>query len=284
MNTGSEQAGFLSISVVTGLQALREVGIRGDALTEEAPSDRPWLRWDEVYTVLDLFDALVPKAKRAQFVSAWLKRHPTMRASSVLADTPERWLELFWRIQGAVHPVCDYEYEAHDAAHRLRVRMKPGLAHSPVWFELLALVGARAPELLNAPPLRLLSSETTSTGEFEACYAPPERTAPSARPPQSGIPLSTVFSAVTQLRARTSDRELERFRDRAAEGHDLAQRWGLTPRERDVLSSLEQGLTVQEVARELGMSYATARTHLKHIYAKTGARGQRELLARLRGR
>ena len=57
----------------------------------------------------------------------------------------------------------------------------------------------------------------------------------------------------------------------------------LSPSERGVLERARSGSTAIEVAEELGLSEATVRTHLSHIYAKLGVRGRVELVARLQG-
>ena len=48
----------------------------------------------------------------------------------------------------------------------------------------------------------------------------------------------------------------------------------LTPRERQVLELVEQGLKNKEIARELGIRPGTVKIHLKHIFEKTGVRGR----------
>ncbi len=48
----------------------------------------------------------------------------------------------------------------------------------------------------------------------------------------------------------------------------------LTPRERQVLEHVEQGLKNKEIARELGIRPGTVKIHLKHIFEKTGVRGR----------
>jgi DNA-binding NarL/FixJ family response regulator len=47
---------------------------------------------------------------------------------------------------------------------------------------------------------------------------------------------------------------------------------GLTPREAEVLGLIAEGLTNTEIADRLVVSAATVKTHVNHIFAKTGAR------------
>jgi DNA-binding NarL/FixJ family response regulator len=47
---------------------------------------------------------------------------------------------------------------------------------------------------------------------------------------------------------------------------------GLTPREAEVLALIAEGLTNREIADRLVVSGATVKTHVNHIFAKTGAR------------
>jgi DNA-binding NarL/FixJ family response regulator len=47
---------------------------------------------------------------------------------------------------------------------------------------------------------------------------------------------------------------------------------GLTPREAEVLALIAEGLTNAEIAERLVVSAATVKTHVNHIFAKTGAR------------
>jgi DNA-binding CsgD family transcriptional regulator len=54
----------------------------------------------------------------------------------------------------------------------------------------------------------------------------------------------------------------------------------LTPTEQRVAALVTTGSTNDEIARELLMGVATVKTHLTHIYAKTGAANRTELAAR----
>lgn len=54
----------------------------------------------------------------------------------------------------------------------------------------------------------------------------------------------------------------------------------LTERERDVLLAVADGLTNSEIADALGVSPATVKTHLDHVYAKTGTEHRAAAVAR----
>jgi pimeloyl-ACP methyl ester carboxylesterase/DNA-binding CsgD family transcriptional regulator len=66
-----------------------------------------------------------------------------------------------------------------------------------------------------------------------------------------------------------------RTTDGGEQGH---RRLGLTAAEARLAAKLVQGLQVADAAESLGISAHTARTQLKNIFAKTGARRQGELL------
>jgi len=59
----------------------------------------------------------------------------------------------------------------------------------------------------------------------------------------------------------------------------LGALFDLTPAEQRVFRQVALGLTRSEVARSLGIEAATVKTHLEHIFAKTGTRRQAELVA-----
>jgi DNA-binding CsgD family transcriptional regulator len=61
----------------------------------------------------------------------------------------------------------------------------------------------------------------------------------------------------------------------------LAGLYGLTPKESQVAARLVAGHDVGDITRQLEISDHTVRTHLKNAFAKTGARGQAELVSTL---
>ena len=54
--------------------------------------------------------------------------------------------------------------------------------------------------------------------------------------------------------------------------------FGLTPAETRVLTCLLVGRTLAETATTLGIAVATAKTHLEHIFSKTGVTRQADLM------
>ncbi len=59
----------------------------------------------------------------------------------------------------------------------------------------------------------------------------------------------------------------------------LAQEHGLTPREREVLELVADGLNAGQVEQALFLSHNTLKTHLRHIYAKLGVHTREEAAA-----
>jgi DNA-binding NarL/FixJ family response regulator len=56
--------------------------------------------------------------------------------------------------------------------------------------------------------------------------------------------------------------------------------YDLTPREREILSSLSKGNSYKLIAAHFGISIDTVRTHIKHIYEKMQVRSQTEAVSK----
>jgi DNA-binding CsgD family transcriptional regulator len=69
-----------------------------------------------------------------------------------------------------------------------------------------------------------------------------------------------------------------RHRTRKDGADALAAAFGLTPAETKVLASLFAGHTLAETAATLGITRPTAKTHLEHIFLRTGVTRQAELM------
>lgn len=63
----------------------------------------------------------------------------------------------------------------------------------------------------------------------------------------------------------------------------VSSTYGLSQRERDVLFLLAKGRTIGYIADDLGVSFNTAKSHIRHVYVKTGVHTRQELLNLIEG-
>ncbi len=76
--------------------------------------------------------------------------------------------------------------------------------------------------------------------------------------------LRQVDRGASPINAFIARRVLDLFADHVAPQAD----YGLTPREREILELMVEGLTMQRIADRLFVSYHTVDTHVSNIYAK----------------
>jgi len=57
----------------------------------------------------------------------------------------------------------------------------------------------------------------------------------------------------------------------------------ITPKEREVLHLIADGLSSKEIARRLSISFYTVQTHRKNMLAKVGAKNTPELIVKVFG-
>jgi len=104
---------------------------------------------------------------------------------------------------------------------------------------------------------------------------------PSGRQPFS-LMLSPLLSAPSG--ALSSEAGVACFISDPEAGHvptadALGKIYGLTPAEAEVVQLLAKGLALDAIAADRGISLNTVRSHLKHIFSKTGTSRQSELLS-----
>jgi LuxR family maltose regulon positive regulatory protein len=115
---------------------------------------------------------------------------------------------------------------------------------------------------------------TRDTGNFDA-FLCAYRAFPMLL--QSLLHLDGVDARPFTRLVRTHDRGLADtfgLKPPAREERDDAE--SLTPRERDVLELVRQGLTNREIARTLWIAESTVKVHIHHVLAKLGARSRTE--------
>ncbi|HVM67067.1 MAG TPA: response regulator transcription factor, partial [Acidimicrobiales bacterium] len=85
------------------------------------------------------------------------------------------------------------------------------------------------------------------------------------------------LAEVLRLATKGGDLGGRRARPGGILGERLVER--PTAREREVLELLQCGMPNAEIARALGMSVNTVKSHVKHLYAKLGVRSRQKLIA-----
>jgi DNA-binding NarL/FixJ family response regulator len=81
--------------------------------------------------------------------------------------------------------------------------------------------------------------------------------------------------------ARQLAKLLSRRREESRRSQEHARRLdSLTPRERQILSLMTEGMDNRDIARELSISYTTVRSHVRHLLSKMGARSKLEAVVR----
>ena len=72
---------------------------------------------------------------------------------------------------------------------------------------------------------------------------------------------------------------LEPIREAALDEQSALERWPLTQRERDVAGRIVRGLSNDAIARDIGISPETVKTHVHNIFEKSGTHSRAEFLA-----
>lgn len=90
------------------------------------------------------------------------------------------------------------------------------------------------------------------------------KTAPSSAIVQS---IREAIAGGAPMTPRIAKSVLKMFAKLGGNGKDNAE-YGLTPREKEVVQLMADGLVTKQIAERLSLSYRTADTHLKNIYTK----------------
>lgn len=93
-----------------------------------------------------------------------------------------------------------------------------------------------------------------------------------------GLFLLLVASLAAEIPLNTDKHEKERDADKARRLDSFANNWGLSGREREIVTLLIEGAKRSDIEECLGMSEGTVRTHITRMYRKLGVHSKGELL------
>jgi DNA-binding NarL/FixJ family response regulator len=97
------------------------------------------------------------------------------------------------------------------------------------------------------------------------------------RPDQLLEAIQVVADGEALLHPRVTRRLIERFAALPA-SREPSYDDGLTDREREVLLTVSQGLSNQEISAQLHLGYGTVKTHVSHLLTKLGFRDRAQLV------
>lgn len=106
-------------------------------------------------------------------------------------------------------------------------------------------------------------------------------------PSLSGLFLRAIRLPAAEVASRESQPVLIAVRSISGAGHNelsdlIAREFGLTPAETRIALAMASGQSLKDAASLAGISFNTARFHLRQVFAKTGTRQQSQLVALLR--
>ena len=138
------------------------------------------------------------------------------------------------------------------------------------WLEELCIGGGD--EMTPADHMRMILDVANASRTADGPAVCRTRTATGRWLLVEAAPLDS-FPADTAITLRTADL--------ASLLPAVAAWYGLTPREREVLAALGQGMPAKHIARDLALAISTVNAHLQSIYRKAGVTGREQLLASL---
>ncbi len=116
----------------------------------------------------------------------------------------------------------------------------------------------------------------TSQGEDDVLFRALE-TGVSAFVPKTA-PVEEILGAIRHAAVAASSFTAAGLADALARRRDVSERLALSPREREVLRLLQEGLSIPTIARTMYVSQSTAKTYVARLYDKLGASSRAQAL------
>jgi DNA-binding NarL/FixJ family response regulator len=91
-------------------------------------------------------------------------------------------------------------------------------------------------------------------------------------------PVEEILGAIRHAAVAASSFTATGLADALARRRDVSERLALSPREREVLRLLQEGLSIPTIARTMYVSQSTAKTYVARLYDKLGASSRAQAL------
>ena len=157
------------------------------------------------------------------------------------------------------------------------------LLHRNSALEALLLDDADARQVTDAMSRLAATARARKLGPRRAQDRIPATVDARVRTASGAYRIWTIYGPRGSAGGHTVIAQVERLGPPLPEAGDLEEDLGLTPREAEVALLLARGKSDKAVARALGISWHTARTHARNLFAKLGISSRAEIaLALLR--
>ncbi|MEW6430196.1 MAG: LuxR C-terminal-related transcriptional regulator [Myxococcota bacterium] len=245
----------------------------GLASLRELPHPRAAVAWDELVDVLERFTEARGRGELNRVAAAFAELHPAPRLLAGYLLPPR----LFFRTLGTAlgtAACCPVSVrEVNGRVFELGLELQPHWRPSQLFFEVYGAAMAALPDVVGFARSKV---EVVAVSPRQGRY---RVTAGSL----SGLSLQATEAQLAAIAAMvaTLSGHARRASPRAAvpDVATLEERFELTRAEARVARRLAMGRSLKHIAKDLGISPETARTHAKRAMQKTQTHRQAELVA-----
>ena len=276
-------------AVQIALAVAERRGVPRDRLLRGSPiADRIGVRnapvsWDAYVQIVDRLMAAVGGAEALAEVGGDLTTvTPQVSAFAALFVSPRRLARFFARVlDPRIWPCIRITYEELGgnvirAVHKVPAHYREGVS------VFTAGIGAwrTTPCRLGLPPAEMLDVDIGPRQGIYVMRLPESATVP-ARARRRALEAFARF-AVEELETEVATIEHAFTADVVGEREAharVATKWGVTPREREILSLLVHGYGNKDIANHLGCAVKTVEMHVGNLMRKSGVRARAELVS-----
>ena len=232
--------------------------------------------WDDVARFLERAHGHEPVERVEHLGEMYAQMHVWQQIVARVVATPRLMYELcMGPLARASFPHFDISVESNATGVRVEILLPDRYEASPVFFRATLGEVRVMTTLLGRPPARVAADVGLRHGVYEIELDEPPATLDRALHAAARTYDYVVSETVRLMQLVVSADRVEEESNHVLE---LQRRLRLTRMEARVSARLAEGLSVNEIAGALGVRISTVRTHLKSAYAKTGARGQTDLI------
>lgn len=257
---------------------LAKAGVTANDVAASHPTD-----WNTFASVMNAFGNDLSTEDQIAFGEEYVHAFPGFRALAATFVSPRLLLRTVATASPLYWPELVFTLDV-SGSHRFELSsaLPPGCASCPLFFASAVGMFRGLPLLVGPEPATITVHELNGRKNAFQMVAPRSASA-EERARRLGAEVERAASLITRaLGIGASNDQRSHENTVAATIFHLTSSFSLTVAEARLTRRLAAGGDVRDAARELGMSYETARGHVKKIYAKLDVGSRAELQRRVR--